>query len=734
MLSCQDVSDKQLVTAYREAAKKMHPDRGGDKESFQRLQAAYSQIVNARKAAGGFNPDGPGGGKEDKGHGSRGRGTAKEASAGGKDAPKKAEEADREAEADGGVKAGLDDPAKPQQDDGEGKHKKRLTKEKQEAAVRKAEEAGAASEAEAMAEGKSAEDAIRIGAAAAAAHKAAADAGKGEEAAGAAARAASEALSEGLTLLDAQLLGAAAAEEAEPFGSNKDDDEDATPVTTEEAASSDGTTDGPTDDPLGDSAALLGGAHSAAAAAAAAEAAGAEAAVADITAGGEEMSAEEMCCAAEAAAEAARACAASARIGRRVAALGGGGWEVLCDCAQCVLRCSQNAAVKAAAVGAAAMESPSKSGAALDAASGRKLGRRAERELRSLTEALMVAVRQARCAVLAASVCASKSSDAAGLVASLAHLPPAHDAMRSVAGSASLSSLMIRVAEVLADMSAAVGEAAEHAMSTAVAVAEMERQAEVVKQLAAQAAEVGSDDEEPAPKSKEEIEAEAAAKAAAKEEARAREEAEGGPNLSASAKRRVENARWLRKVSAELSESQTQIIRLVSQTPQLLPPVSIPKKEQVFEQLTSLLATALRPIERDWYEGRHQCGNSRGAGRTVGGSEEDEERGGGRLQAWATFAREHLEFVFHAAEPHRLPVPSSRSARLLRLAAFVDIELTVGLLRTQLLHKVLLFVPDLSAADPLCHSAVVELKLGLEGCIKKLTEHCAPSVAAPGSA
>ena len=123
------------------------------------------------------------------------------------------------------------------------------------------------------------------------------------------------------------------------------------------------------------------------------------------------------------------------------------------------------------------MESPSVSSAALDAAAGRKLGRRAERELRALTEALMAAVRQARCAVLASSVCASKSSDAAGLVMSLAQLPPAQEAMRSAAGAASLSSLMIRVSEVLADMSAAVGEAAEHAMSTAVAVAEMERQA-----------------------------------------------------------------------------------------------------------------------------------------------------------------------------------------------------------------------------------------------------------------
>jgi len=133
------------------------------------------------------------------------------------------------------------------------------------------------------------------------------------------------------------------------------------------------------------------------------------------------------------------------------------------------------------------MDAPSISSSALDAAAGRRLGRKGERELRALTEALMAAVRQARCAVLASSVCASKSSDAAGLVMSLAQLPPAEEAMRSAAGAASLSSLMVRVAEVLADMSAAVGEAAEHAMSTAVAVAEMERQAAVVKELAAQA-------------------------------------------------------------------------------------------------------------------------------------------------------------------------------------------------------------------------------------------------------
>ena len=57
-------TDKELSTAYREAARRTHPDRGGDKVEFQRLQAAYSSIVTARKAGGGKSEGGsrPGGG------------------------------------------------------------------------------------------------------------------------------------------------------------------------------------------------------------------------------------------------------------------------------------------------------------------------------------------------------------------------------------------------------------------------------------------------------------------------------------------------------------------------------------------------------------------------------------------------------------------------------------------------------------------------------------------------
>jgi len=255
-----------------------------------------------------------------------------------------------------------------------------------------------------------------------------------------------------------------------------------------------------------------------------------------------------------------------------------------------------------------------------------------------------------------------------------------------------------------------------------VAVAEMERQAEVVKTLAAQAEVIEEDEEEEEAKPKDperEAEEKKAAEAKAKAEAEAAEKAEAeGPPLSAAAKRRVENARWLRKVSGELSESQAQIIRLVSATPQLLPRVSVLKKEGVFEQLATLLATALRPIERDWYEATHK------------GSERPD--GAERLEAWVRLVREHVEFLFHAAEPARLPVPSARAARVARLAAFLDVELTAKLLRSQLLQKVLLFVPEggvLEAGeDPLRHPTVLELKQGIEAAIAKLVAHCAPEV------
>ena len=36
----RDSKDKDLLGAYRQVAKKAHPDKGGDKAKFQRLQAA----------------------------------------------------------------------------------------------------------------------------------------------------------------------------------------------------------------------------------------------------------------------------------------------------------------------------------------------------------------------------------------------------------------------------------------------------------------------------------------------------------------------------------------------------------------------------------------------------------------------------------------------------------------------------------------------------------------------
>jgi hypothetical protein len=46
------VSDKELREAYRDAARRTHPDRGGDEVEFRRVRAAYESIVAARKGEG----------------------------------------------------------------------------------------------------------------------------------------------------------------------------------------------------------------------------------------------------------------------------------------------------------------------------------------------------------------------------------------------------------------------------------------------------------------------------------------------------------------------------------------------------------------------------------------------------------------------------------------------------------------------------------------------------------
>ena len=42
-------SDKAVISAYREAARRLHPDRGGDEESFRLLSKAYDVLSDSER-------------------------------------------------------------------------------------------------------------------------------------------------------------------------------------------------------------------------------------------------------------------------------------------------------------------------------------------------------------------------------------------------------------------------------------------------------------------------------------------------------------------------------------------------------------------------------------------------------------------------------------------------------------------------------------------------------------
>ena len=48
----RDADDNAVKTAYRKAAKGMHPDSGGDADQFARLQACYDLLRDRRAAKG----------------------------------------------------------------------------------------------------------------------------------------------------------------------------------------------------------------------------------------------------------------------------------------------------------------------------------------------------------------------------------------------------------------------------------------------------------------------------------------------------------------------------------------------------------------------------------------------------------------------------------------------------------------------------------------------------------
>ena len=97
---------------------------------------------------------------------------------------------------------------------------------------------------------------------------------------------------------------------------------------------------------------------------------------------------------------------------------------------------------------------------------------------------------------------------------------------------------------------------------------------------------------------------------------------------------------------------------------------------------------------------------------------------------WVGFVSRRLDFLFHAADPHSLPVPASLGARLLRQAVLVDAELATSMLRSQLLHRVMLFAPDAcggaSGLQPQ-RPRLDALTKRMDEAVKKLNSLCIPT-------
>ena len=682
-----DVSDKHLAAAYRDAARRLHPDRGGDKASFQRLQAAYEEVTRTRKAANkgkGGDGGGEGGGRRSKRSKRKNKENARRQSGEGKggegSSAAKGQGSDAENEEEDNELAG---------EEGESPGKKAGKKAGK---SRKAKAAEGETEEEAAAEAAEEEDSGKTEEAADAEPPATPDADAEEAADGA-----EDGEEEVASKADAEAAeGEAAAEEEEeePLGDEATGEERKKRRERRRARrGNDGTNgEGAEEDGEVEEGEIPDVEASVAAAAAEREARAAARAAAgdDDDEEGVMMTSEEMCNVAEQAAEAARACAASSRIGKRVCDLGSGGWGVLCDCAQTVLRTCRAASMAALKVGHSAMQTPPHITASLDAATECKLEKGGERAVRGLMEAILSSVREGRDVSVKAKECTDKAGEGAQVVLSLIRLPPNPEKLTSAVGADALLHLMSRVADVLSEMASCVGEAAERAMSTAVSVEAMHRQAKLVTEMAAKAgskddqvmssseSESSDDDDEDLKEAKraaKEAEAKRREEAAAKAAKEQEEQGDPEAHLGAGAKQRLANVRMLRKLSAEVRESQEKLRQLVSAAPQLMPGVSIGQKEEIFQQLAELLAAAEQPIARRWYEstprsaGDAPTGRREAAGWAAAAAEEaeaaaDEEE----AQKWVDFVCGQLEFVLHAADASELPVPSSLGARLLRQA------------------------------------------------------------------
>eukprot|EP00928_Gymnodinium_smaydae_P099429 TRINITY_DN947_c0_g1_i1.p1 TRINITY_DN947_c0_g1~~TRINITY_DN947_c0_g1_i1.p1 ORF type:complete len:1435 (+),score=409.45 TRINITY_DN947_c0_g1_i1:105-4307(+) len=243
------------------------------------------------------------------------------------------------------------------------------------------------------------------------------------------------------------------------------------------------------------------------------------------------------------------------------------------------------------------------------------------------------------------------------------------------------------LAESLRTVAECAREAAEAAVAAAFVVGDAQRRAQNLADMVSEKA--GKDEEERKAREQARKEAEAGdGDDEAKDEAGKAEEEEETP-----ATRRATNRRLLRKLNDEVLTLQREMRGLVESSPQLLQEVSVGQKEAIFSLVAELIQRRRREVSRAASldaSSRFRSDRDRDASAT--------SAAGGQAAAWLAALEAAHGTLRSAGDWERVARPDFE-ARLLRVAALLDATLLRRQLREDLLETCLAIRPEGVTAD-----------------------------------